>query len=345
MDRKELIDKLDMVSPALSSSDLIPVMKDFCFTGTELFGFNDQIAISVPCDVDIACSIPGKTLLGLLSSSRAKTIGFTLTDDGLEIKASRSTFKLAIHTPDQFLFKMPEPKGDKLPIKNRVSFIESIEDCMMSVGKDTSLAEKLGITLIPDGKDLLCFSTDGPTLSHAVLHLNKKSSFKERVILPALFCQQLVKLTKSSKDFSIEVHDDYALLIVGDVKLFTRLLVSEQRLNFQSVLNENYSAKAQKSLISIPTTLDLIIDRAAIIAGDEPTDITVEDEVMKFHTKSDLGKVDDTLKVTDHPPVSVRLRAKLLKVEPGLFNKFVMTETCCIMSNDSGLYMVAAFGE
>ena len=59
---------------------------------------------------------------------------------------------------------------------------------MRSVSSDLSVSDQAGVTLMVDGDELSLFSTNNATLSTNTLKLTAKPPFKERIILPALFC-------------------------------------------------------------------------------------------------------------------------------------------------------------
>src|ERR1700757_1851266 len=94
--RKEILDKVQTVSPALANNDLVPVLSHLWFTGTSLMAYNDQIAISVPCKTDFKVAVPGATFISLLKNTIAKEIELSVANDEMQIKAASSRLKLPI---------------------------------------------------------------------------------------------------------------------------------------------------------------------------------------------------------------------------------------------------------
>lgn len=352
MNRKDLLDKLETVSPALSDSDLLPVMTHFWFTGggdPEIMAYNDQIGISVPFDAGVEGAVPGAILLSLLKNSKALAVEFTPQEAGaLKVKAASSTLTLALLPAKQFLFDMPEPRAkDTLPWKSKAQFLDCIETCMRSVGADTSVPDQLGVTLIPNDDSLDAYSTNNSSLSYARIGLTKPSTLKKRVILPGAFCNQMLKLGRSVKDFHIEFHDDYALFVAKGVRLFGRLIESERPVDFAGAMKHHFPDGVRKQLVPIPTKLRLILERAIIItdaAADQGTTVvTCKDRQMKFVSKTDRGEVVDTMQVGDgQPDVAVRLEPKLLKHGYEFFDEMVITDRCAIMARGHMLYLVSA---
>lgn len=349
MNRVDLLDKLATVAPALAASDLIPVLSHLWFTGTHVMAFNDQIAISTPCKTEFTGAVPGTVLLNLLKSSRAKEAELLPQDGNLQVKAASSRLKLAMLPKDSFIFEMPKPNVKETLAVDMKRFVAGIDACMRSVGKDTSSPDTTGVTLTAGESSLSLYSTNNATVSHAAVKLARKAPFKERVILSASFCEELLALVKGKEQTHVEIYDDHALCVAGGTVLFGRLVESDKPLPFDEIMARHFPASAKKQLVPIPSKLKLILERATIIAdakgGMVRTAVTVKDGRMRFVTKSDRGEVIDSMQVGEQQPeVSVMLEARLLKVGYGHFDKMLVAADCCVMAGDGTLYMVAAVG-
>lgn len=346
MNRIELLDKLLVISPALASNDMITIMTHFWFNGTHVMAYNDQIAIQVPCKTDFTGAVPGNVLLDLLKASRAKDVELTVVDDNLSIKAASSRFKLGLLPPEQFIFDMPKPSKNSLPVNTKL-FLDRIENCMRSVSGDTSVPDQLGITLLDDQESISLFATNGSTVSTSYIKTTGKVPFEDRVILSTVFCQQMLRLAKDhSKALQLEVQDDFSLLTYGTTALFGRLIESEKPLNFEDIMKRHFTEADKKQLISIPTKLKLILDRAVIITDAKvdqtKTVVTVRDGRMRFSSKSDRGEVFDSMQIEDQQPeVSIKVDPRLLKNGYGFFDHMLVTETCVVMVKEDMTYLVA----
>ena len=346
MKRADLLADLELVSPALAKNDLVPVLKHLCFTGDNLVAYNDQIGVSVPLKTEFVGAIPGKLLMDLLGASRAKEVEFIDKNAEIEIKAASSRFKLPVMSEDSFVFDMPKSKDKPLPVP-LVQFAQAIEGCLRSVSTDQSVADQQGITLIVDNDELSLFSTNNATISTNTLKLTAKPSFKDRIILPALFCEQVVKL--AGKNCKLEVHNDYALLSTPKgVCCFGRFLNSHKPIDFQEVVDSSLKGVA-KQLRPIPSKLRLMVERAMIITQTEKvlTTITVKDGIMHFESKG-LGEVIDSVQV-DQDDAELALDPKYLKVGLSSFydadetnnGQMLMTDDCFIMTKGSDKYLMA----
>jgi DNA polymerase III sliding clamp (beta) subunit (PCNA family) len=352
MERTKLLELLNLVEPALSDQNLIPVLQHFWFTGQNLVAYNDQIAISVPCLTEFAAAVPGDTLLSMLKASLARNVELTLDDKGvLHITLSAAKLKLPTLPAESFIFDMPEfPDTKSLPGGNtRELFIRALDECLMSVSNDTSIPDQLGVTVIPKDKTLLLFSTNFSTLTHARLEVNGVTSLKQRIILSRPFVQQFVKLAEATgeEDIHLVLRKDHALASFGDVQLFGRLIASEHPINYEKLMQDHLPENYEKMLIDIPPKLKLILQRAIIVSDNkvdqQKTKITLKDGTIKFFSRSDKGEVDDTL------PATKGQKEVSLQVEPGLmlkgveeFDQYLLHEKSVVMTKAGVLYMVAA---
>jgi DNA polymerase III sliding clamp (beta) subunit (PCNA family) len=355
MERAALLEQLEIVEPALSDSDLIPVLTNFWFDGERVMAYNDQIAISVPCKTEFHGAVPGKILLDMLRASQAKTIEVVAEDDSLNIRAGSARIKLGLLPPSQFLFDMPAPpKSDEgIPLATQ-DLKPALECCMMSVSNDTSVPDYLGITIMPRDKDLLFYATNGHTISRAKLNSSRNPFTFPRAILSGKFVAQLLRLVGRGARGNLVIASDHSIAQVGSVTLFGRLIESSKPLPLEDTYSHHVPANVHNQLYQIPSALRLILERAVIItdgATDQTsTQVTVKNGTdgkrrMVFKSQSQRGEITDRMEVTDQQPdVEAQFRAKLVKTGIGSFDKMLVTEQCLIMSRDQFNYLVATVG-
>lgn len=357
IERKQFVDALQIVAPALSDNDLIPILSHVCFTGEEIFAYNDQIGISTSLKTDYTGALPGNTLIAMMKSSKAKKVSFEVKKNHILIHASRSDLRLACLNEDSFSFDMPELEGSSRVLNvNMSEFFRSIELCLRSVGNDVSVPDMLGISLIVEDDNVLMFSTNSITMTMAKTSFEESAPFEDRVILSAAFCQQMLKISsgykapKKGKDKYapvLEIADDYALFVYNDIHLFGRLIESDSPLNFQEIMDHHLPNKVKKHLVPIPSAIGGILERAVVITDGAVknihTVITVEDGVMEFFSSSERGEIMDDLQILkNHPSAEINIEAKYLKSAYGLFDNMLINDTCAIMEKDGTIYMVAA---
>lgn len=346
MQRTELVAKLERIAPALSSNDLVPILTHFCFTGTHVFAFNEQIGISAPCKTEFEGAVPGATLLSLLKATGSKDVIFEPKKDELAIKASSSRFKLGLLPPDRFVWEVPKLAKEGMDLDYK-KFRAAIDCCMRSVSIDTSVPDMLGVTLIADEREISLFATNYSTMSYARVPIKKPTKGWDRVILSGVFCKELLTLSAEAKALHLEIHKDYALMSgAGGTILFGKLVESAKPLNFHGNFEDSFPAAAVKKLVPIPTKLEGILERACIISADngEPVkmEIVVEKENAEFYTSSRTSEARDTMQLLAQEPVTIAVNPKLVKIGYGAFEKMLITKEVFIMATKDTAYLVGA---
>lgn len=346
--RMDLINALELAAPALAVNPHIPILTHFWFTGKSVVAFNDRIGIEVPLVTGLmAFAAPGELLLNMLKASRAKEITVTLPagpDAGnVMVKAATARMLFPFLPATDFLFEMP-----KLTNTNNLSreFITAIKTCLRPTTDKDSSPEERGVTIIKQNDQLLFFSTDRMTITHARIAPSSGAPkwTAERIILPMLFCKQLIEITKQAKSIRFELHTDHIVVKADDAMLYGQLIDqgTSAPLNFIEAYERFTHPIKKHSMIEIPSKLNLIFDRATILAGDKFTSIYTRDGKMFFKTQSENGgEVVDSIALK-HPEVIIKVKPKQVKSNLKNFSRMLFTNNCIIMSNDVGTHLISA---
>lgn len=347
IDRKQLLEALKCVAPALAPVPLIPILSHIWFTGSRIMAYNDRIGISTPFKTDFKGALPGAVLLDLLNASLAKECDFVEERQDVLIKAAGSKIKLPFLPPSDFAFEMPARGKGVKDIPKDHAFFAGMETCLRSISNDTTHPDQLGVTVIPADKDLLLFATDSATMMHA-----KAPAFpftRKRIVLPTAFCQQMLILAKYAERVSIESSDDFVLFEADDTKLFGRLVEmgSATPFDFPGVFARHTQSMGRDKPVEIPSRMRLIVERAIIMTTTKQdkghTKITARDGRLTFLSLSDHGEITDTLAIK-HPDVNVQINPRLLKDGLTDFKKILFTSRCAIMQNEAATFLVSSTG-
>jgi DNA polymerase III sliding clamp (beta) subunit (PCNA family) len=287
LERIAMLAALNTVKPALATKDLIEELAHCWFDGKTVTAYNDaDLGIQVPFEAPFKGGIRGALLLGLLSNSRAKEVSIEPSDkkDGpMILKAARARVELAVLAPERAVWAFPAPEPGK-GFQMSAAFLEGLRSVLISVGNDTSIPEKQGVTLDANGKgDLTMFTTDAKSIARLDLS-DPKLKQKFRAIIPTTFCQRVLRLCAEGD--VLELRKDCVIASNADgVLLYARLVAVEQPCNFFEIFDRELPDGMSdiEGLFEIPGRLALALERAIVL-----TDGASEGQVRLF---SDAGKL------------------------------------------------------
>lgn len=357
IETQKLIDLLQEVEPALSASNMMPIMSHFWFTGSSIQAYGDQarISISVPFKSDFKGALP-RTILPMLISTAAKEIEITAEDEVVKIKAASSTMKFAMLDASGFVFKMPKHSGKKFPV-NADQFLSGIENCLRSIGNSTATSSHMGVNVHTFDDEMLMLTTTTETLSYSCVGYKGKVPFPDRVILNAEFCRQLLRIAKGTTDAQLKLEVINTNEVTGvlleheGTLLFGEILENDDQ-NLVEYFDKYVPNKLDKQFFIIHEKLESVLTRACIIteaAIDKTrTEVSVREGKVRFLSKSERGEVTDSMLVdgAKHADVVLHIDPKAFKDGYGSFARMAFTEQAAIMQSDDKqkYYVVAALG-
>jgi DNA polymerase III sliding clamp (beta) subunit (PCNA family) len=347
MKRTELLEKLNLIKPALSNSEHVPLTQHFWFFGLSVVAFNERIAMSTPCKTDFTGTLHGQTLIPMLETSSAKEAKMTKVDNQVFIKMRKTELKLGT-LPIEDIFKMPKPdKSFKLDVDDMEVLVKALKGCMRSVTEEVTRGYT-GVTFMPEGKTLSIFTTNGNAISYESIKL--KSPLKNRVTLSPDFCKQLIELSgdvKRDDPEVLEIHDDYALYSNDKATLWGKLVVLEELVDFPGLMKLHFTSEYLDKLIAIPSTMKNILDRAIIILNDKTTDgnsnAVVREGKLTLKSESAKGVAIDPVDIA-HPDIKVRFNPKWVRDGCDDFKRMYITNRSFIMTNEAdtnSIYLIA----
>jgi hypothetical protein len=247
-----------------------------------------------------------------------------------------------------FIFDMPKRERKRSNPQAIAELIEAIDHCLISVGRDTSNVEHLGITLEPEHGKLNLYSTDGGTIARA--SIGNRLPLERRTILPTPFCEQMLRLYRDDK---AQVHFElgeqqqtderrYAMFSAGEVSLFGRVLETRSPLNLQGTVEHFLPDGYQQQLVPIPDRLRKALNLHAFICDETRLLMTLTVRAGTLHLKSqdDGEEINEVMPLPGHRDVAVRIEPKLLRQAMD-FDQMLVTPRCVVMSASGGVYLVS----
>jgi DNA polymerase III sliding clamp (beta) subunit (PCNA family) len=336
MNRKYLVDTLELIKPALAKNDTVPVFQCFTFQDGFVTAYDDTIAIIGPTNCDLEFGVHGNTLLGLLSSSSAEEVDLSLDHkNDLVVKMGKSTSRLPYIPSSDFIFEEPTAKWQMLSIT--VSLIEALQLCLETVSSDETQLALHGITIEGD----TMYSCNGDTITRIRL---KNSIEKNRVLFPTAFCSAVVKfwgsleMTKGQLQFT----DEWVCANFDEWAVYGRVLEIKDPIDFDALIKRTMKGKAKT--IQWPAELDEALSRARVLADPESerTDLTVAKNYIKLRTETSMGEVKDEFKITEHPDITTMINAAHVQKALKVCDQIAFLENCTVLEKAPAILIIVS---
>ena len=345
-DRVAMLAALNLVKPALAAKDLVEELTHVWFDGETLTAYNDaDLGIQVPFESPFKGGIRGSLILGLLQNSRAKEIIFdTEAEEGfVTLKAARAKARLTVLDIGRAVYELP--KESPGTFKFDETFISALKDVLVSVGNDTSIPEKMGVT-ITLGKDILFHTTDSKTLAEVVLPMDKGFKGKGKAILPTTFCEQLIRLCGDGG--FLDLQKDIVMATNPDGVLIWARLVESSAKPFDFIGAFDTHVKFPKGMpFELPSRLGLALDRALTMLDglpDEPATFRVGGGKLRLEVQAEgRGELKDSIDIDpDVPDVSFKIAPNLIKRVMGVGTEIAMSDRVVYIVNKDGFSYLAS---
>lgn len=347
MKREELLDKLEQVSKALSTENLVPLFQCFCFTGSNVTAFNgDNLAIRASCKTKEAFAVNGKVLMGLLNNSRAEEIDFTLgSENDLIVKADKSTFKLPYFPKTDFLFVEPDKSSpDTFDLSEGHELLRGVVSCLATTGNDISQKAFMGVHFNQQGDTVWLYSTNGDAISRYCTDFPCKGTTKNYV-LSNEFCDAIADIGWE-QDGELALTDEWAIAIMdNNYTVYGRLLELDNPLDHEAEIKK--TVKGSISYIPVPDGLTAALSRARVLSDIEsaPSLLTIKNKRLALHTQNQLGVVDDALDL-NHRDVEASVSASLMQNCLRFCDEMAILENCCCFrKEDKHFILTSNMGE
>ncbi len=195
------------VKPAISQQQHVPILSHLCFTGEEVYAWDDIMGLTHALETDFVCAVPATLVDVLQAYPSGETV--TLTHDNGNLKvACGKRLKVAFPTlpSDQFLYAPDKfGQGDKaFKITPRV--IEALKICLPCVGDSAHRVSLTGVVVTKEGD---MWSTDNQTITICESVLKKSPA---TFVLPKNFAEQL----PAHNGATVHLADTYVTLVDAD---------------------------------------------------------------------------------------------------------------------------------
>lgn len=283
INKAELLKQLDQLKAALASKDIIEHSNHFAFLGDKIAAYNDDIALSVPTDINVVGAVPAAELIKLLNRLKTEEINMEIEGGELKFQSGKTIggikFDPEVRLPLEELGHMKKWRAvpeDLLP---------AIKTCLFSASKDMS-KPKLTCVHIAENR---VESSDSFRLT--VVTIEKELAFE--MLIPAMNAQYLVR-------YDMEKYcqtDGWVHFKTKDNLIFSSRIYLEEYPDLARFLEIEDAIK-----IKFPKALMESLERAEVFGKstiDIDSEISVYIEKKKIMVKgqNDIGWSEESLKM------------------------------------------------
>jgi DNA polymerase III sliding clamp (beta) subunit (PCNA family) len=300
VNRAKLLSVLNLVKPAIAAKDYVPILTHFMFDGESVTAYNDILAINLECDVKIQGCIPADLLIKSLNSIKTEEVSLLRHDNHVMLTSGKTKIKLPVLQSADFPTTLSSKSKLISTLKVTDKMLEGIQKCLMAVGVDFNHPAQMGVTLDPAFSRTECalYSTDNVTISRYVFTSNGTIGSNAHMIMPTMFCQQLVALSKRYGSAEIETYAGALVARFGcEAILFTKTLVDMQPMPFDTIIGK-YADEDKLKLINTPDIFHESFERAVLVQENElskSTDVIIENGKLLLESQSNKGEVADEM--------------------------------------------------
>lgn len=325
MNRAYLTKTLELIKPALATTNMVPVFQCFMFAEGTVSAYDDTTAIVGPSEFEGPCGVHGNTLLGLLSNSSADEADLELSGDTLVVTLGKSVSKLPATQEGDFIFEVPDGKwAFKMPFTESVC--EALKLCLETVSGDTTQLALQGVTIESDKM----YSCNSDVLTRVQL---KAGIGKNRIMMPEPFCASLVRLWSSLEMTKGTLHfnGDWCYADLGDWAVYGRILEIKDPIDFDGLIKK--TVKAKVPMQPVPAEFAEALGRARVLADAESqkTSISIAKGKLKMATETHMGHVTDEMPFKGHPDITASVHASYLAKSIQVCDHMAIHENCTVM--------------
>lgn len=221
VDVSSLLGILDMISPALSTNDTVPVLTNFCFDDKNnlLYAFDGVMALGIEGTVysGIGLGVSNQLHSVLKAIKKDSTIDMVSSDDNLSIRTKGNTLKVPVVPSDNFLFDVPVLNaGDKfLELEVNEGFISDLGLLLNVADENIYNKVRMGVTVsYNEDTGLVLYSADNSMVARVTVDdeiLEKKVSKEYVAVIPKNFCQQIKAWFNTPASLNLSFYDDCIL--------------------------------------------------------------------------------------------------------------------------------------
>lgn len=215
-DRKELLNKLELVTLVINHSSFVSEFKNFHFNKETLTATDGTITLmtSSPLPEEIF-SVKADPFLNLLRNIKADEIKLKIKDDSLSVRTKKIEGKFTISTPRDFQIEIPAPTE----ISNCPDLLAGIHLCSFGACKEKTSGAISGVRIEPT----TIYSTDRFRVHRFKL---EKNTYIPTITLPIKLTEILHKVKDEVKSYQF-FEDKFYIVLKDNTTIESSILTDE----------------------------------------------------------------------------------------------------------------------
>jgi DNA polymerase III sliding clamp (beta) subunit (PCNA family) len=299
VDRKTLIDALELCKPAISTTNRAPELTHFWLGKDRINTFNGHLAITSFIATDIEAGVPD-TFLDWLEKTSYDTVNLTLKDTTLMAASGRAKASFATLDPKrQLVTQLPETTN-RLPID--YEFVQALANVITSNDPKSTEPAKLGVFVMSDGIQIKLYATDDKTISAQTLQQDwPPQSF----IVPIQFVKQIFKFLPAGGNLYLSPN---TISLTTRYVVVTASLIETKMPDFAAII-----ATFDKPDILIPTGFTEALERVTLL--NDEIQVQIADNSLYVLSRDQNNRAEEELPLASfgHSDILATFNAKLLK--------------------------------
>lgn len=303
INRKELLQALEIVKPGLANKELIEQSTSFAFIGKRVVTYNDEISISHPITgLELVGAIKADKLYALLNKIKKDEISLTITKNEVLISSGKSNAGLTLSTE----IKLPleeeiTERGKWKPIPEL--FLKSMEFAVSSCSRAMSAPI---LTCVHVNKEGFVEASDNLRISRCEL---KEEMPIDTFLIPATSVVTMLRLAPTEiAQGKGWVHFRNPAKTIMSARLYEDSYPPTHKI---------LHSKGER--LVLPKTVNEGLERAGVFAKrdhvlDESVSITIADMQFKIRAEADSGWFEEKMNIKyKGTPISFSITPYLLK--------------------------------
>lgn len=313
-----LNEKLNIVSKAISSKNIVPVLSGIKFDlkteGLFLTASNDEITIETNIDKkDIikieetgSIVVPGKYFLDIIRKIDDDKI--TIETDGLKINISTRKGEYLLNGMNSTDFPNVKLELMNNPIILKQQILKNmINETCFAVSTQESRPVLTGLNIKINDNVLECTATDSYRLARKTLFLDEALTEKINIVIPGRNLIELTKiLTDDEENIELHIFSNNILFKTEDIQFQSRLLNNTYP-DTSNLIPSEFELTIKVNLIDFYST----IDRVSLLTSEKEKNqikMDIQDNNLNISCISqEIGKMEENLEITKDNNVNMMI--------------------------------------